>query len=91
MAKPKDPETSTGPDAEMGYDPRLIKVHENLEPRYSGTDHVEHGRPHSDHGDQDYDPSSLDVLSGLEPSTFKRGVNIAVGPQPNESDDPVEP
>ena len=88
MPKSEKPDTSVDDDAGMGYDPSLIKVHDT--PPYS-TDHVEHGRPHPDDGNQDYDPNSLDVLSELEPSTFERGDNIAVGPQPNDSDDPVEP
>jgi hypothetical protein len=88
MPKSEKPDTSVDDDAEMGYDPSLIKVHDT--PPYS-TDHVEHGRPHLDDGNQDYDPNSLDILSELEPSTFERGDNIAEGPQPIESEDPADP
>jgi len=91
LAKSKEPETSTSTDADMGYDPSLIKVPENIKPRYSGTDHVEHGRPHPDHGDQEYDPRSLDALSDLDPADFKRTDNVIEGPQSAQNEDPVEP
>jgi len=88
LPKSDEPETSVDDDAEMGYDPSLIKVHDT--PPYS-TDHVEHGRPHPDDGNQDYDPKSLDILSDLEPANFKRRDNVAEGPHPDQNEDPVEP
>lgn len=91
MSSPRDTDNEIDEETDLAYDSSLIKVHQNLQPRYSGTDHVEHGRPHRDHGDQEYDPSSLDVLSGLEPSNFKRSVNVTSDTQSDHKDDPVEP
>ncbi|WP_273055627.1 hypothetical protein [Sulfitobacter litoralis] len=53
MSKPQQPDTSVDDNADIGYDPSLIKVHDT--PPYS-TDHVEHGRPHPGQNEDPVEP-----------------------------------